>query len=67
MKAELSLSSLRSCAVRVHSVARPTRERVQAAICDLGYAVNELARQIGTGRRPYISILAIKVATTPYA
>jgi DNA-binding LacI/PurR family transcriptional regulator len=50
-----------------HLVARPTRERVQAAIRDLGYVVNELARQIGTGRRPYISILAIKVATTPYS
>jgi Bacterial regulatory proteins, lacI family len=48
-------------------VARPTRERVQAAVRDLGYVVNELARQIGTGRRPYISILAIKVATTPYS
>ena len=48
-------------------MAKPTRERVQAAIRDLDYVVNELARQIGTGRRPYISILALNVATTPYS
>ena len=48
-------------------VAKPKRERIQAAIRDLDYVVNELARQIGTGRRPYISILALNVATTPYS
>jgi DNA-binding LacI/PurR family transcriptional regulator len=48
-------------------VAKPTRERVQAAIRELDYVVNELARQIGTGRRPYISMLALNVATTPYS
>jgi DNA-binding LacI/PurR family transcriptional regulator len=49
------------------SVAEPKRERVQAAIRDLDYVVNELARQIGTGRRPYIGILSLRVATTPYS
>ena len=48
-------------------VAEPKRERVQAAIRDLDYVVNELARQIGTGRRPYIGILSLRVATTPYS
>ncbi len=48
-------------------VAKPTRDRVQAAISDLDYVVNEMARQIGTGRRPYIGILSLRVATTPYS
>ncbi len=48
-------------------VTESKRARVQAAIRDLDYVVNELARQIGTGRRPYISILALKVAITPYS
>ena len=48
-------------------VAEPKRERVQAAIRDLDYVVNELARQIGTGRHPYIGILSLRVATTPYS
>lgn len=48
-------------------VAEGTREKVQTAIRDLDYVVNELARQIGTGRRPYISILALNVATTPFS
>jgi DNA-binding LacI/PurR family transcriptional regulator len=48
-------------------VAESTREKVLAVIRDLGYVVNELARQIGTGRRPYIGILSLRVATTPYS
>jgi hypothetical protein len=48
-------------------VAEPARERVLKAIRDLDYVVNELARQIGTGRRPYIGILSVGVATTPFA
>jgi DNA-binding LacI/PurR family transcriptional regulator len=48
-------------------VAEPTREKVLKAIQDLDYVVNELARQIGTGRRPYIGILSLGVATTPFA
>jgi DNA-binding LacI/PurR family transcriptional regulator len=50
-----------------HLVAESKRKRVQAAIHDLNYVVNEMARQIGTGRRPYISILALRVAITPYS
>ena len=50
-----------------HLVTESTRAKVQEAIRDLDYVVNELARQIGTGRRPYISILALKVAMTPYS
>jgi DNA-binding LacI/PurR family transcriptional regulator len=48
-------------------VAEPTRKKVLKAIQDLDYVVNELARQIGTGRRPYIGILSLGVATTPFA
>jgi DNA-binding LacI/PurR family transcriptional regulator len=48
-------------------VAEPTRAKVLKAIQDLDYVVNELARQIGTGRRPYIGILSLGVATTPFA
>jgi DNA-binding LacI/PurR family transcriptional regulator len=48
-------------------VAELTRERVQTAIRDLDYVANEMARQIGTGRRPCISILALNLATTPYS
>jgi len=48
-------------------VAEPTRERVQAAIRDLDYMVNELARPLGKSRRPVISILALNLATTPYS
>jgi DNA-binding LacI/PurR family transcriptional regulator len=48
-------------------VAEATRQKVLTAIKDLDYVVNELARQIGTGRRPYIGILSLGVATTPFA
>lgn len=48
-------------------VAEPTRAKILKAIHDLDYVVNELARQIGTGRRPYIGILSLGVATTPFA
>jgi hypothetical protein len=48
-------------------VAEAMREKVLKAIQDLDYVVNELARQIGTGRRPYIGILSLGVATTPFA
>jgi DNA-binding LacI/PurR family transcriptional regulator len=48
-------------------VAKPTRERVQAAIRDLDYMVNELVRPLGKSRRPVISILALNLATTPYS
>jgi DNA-binding LacI/PurR family transcriptional regulator len=48
-------------------VAEPTRERVQTAIRDLDYLVNELARPPGKSRRPVIGILALNVATTPYS
>ncbi|HEV3210431.1 MAG TPA: LacI family DNA-binding transcriptional regulator [Chthoniobacterales bacterium] len=44
-----------------------TRQRVRAAIRELDYVANEMARQIGTGRRPCIGILSLNVATTPYA
>jgi DNA-binding LacI/PurR family transcriptional regulator len=50
-----------------HLVAEPTRDKVLATIGNLDYVVNELARQIGTGRRPYIGILSLRVATTPFA
>ena len=48
-------------------VAKPTRERVQAAIRDLDYMVNDLARPPGKSRRPVIGILALNLATTPYS
>lgn len=48
-------------------VAKSTRERVQVAILDLDYMVNELARPLGKSRDPVISILALNLATTPYA
>jgi len=48
-------------------VAETTRVRVQAAIHDLNYMVNELARPLGKPRRPVISILALHLATTPYS
>jgi DNA-binding LacI/PurR family transcriptional regulator len=48
-------------------VAKPTRERVQAAISDLDYMVNELARPPGKSRRPVIGMMALNLATTPYS
>jgi DNA-binding LacI/PurR family transcriptional regulator len=48
-------------------VAEATRERVQAAVRDLDYMVNELARPLGKARRPVLSILALHLATTPYS
>ena len=48
-------------------MARPTRERVQAAIRDLDYMVNDLARPPGKSRHPVIGILALNLATTPYS
>jgi DNA-binding LacI/PurR family transcriptional regulator len=48
-------------------VAKSTRERVQGAIRDLDYMVNELARPLGRSRHPVISILALNLATTPYS
>jgi DNA-binding LacI/PurR family transcriptional regulator len=52
---------------RPQLVGEPTRQRVQAAIRKLDYVANEMARQIGTGRRPCIGILSLNLATTPYA
>jgi DNA-binding LacI/PurR family transcriptional regulator len=48
-------------------VKKSTKEKVLAAIRQLDYVANEMARQIGTGRRPCISILALNLATTPYS
>ncbi len=48
-------------------VAKSTREKVQAAIRDLDYMVNDLGRPPGKSRRPVIGILALNVATTPYS
>jgi DNA-binding LacI/PurR family transcriptional regulator len=48
-------------------VAKPTRERVQVAIRDLDYMVNELARPFGKSTRSVIGILALNLATTPYS
>jgi DNA-binding LacI/PurR family transcriptional regulator len=48
-------------------VAQATRERVQTTIRELDYLVNELAGPLGNPRRPFISILALNVATTPYS
>jgi DNA-binding LacI/PurR family transcriptional regulator len=48
-------------------VKESTRERVLVTIRELDYVANEMARQIGTGRHPSISILALNLATTPYS
>jgi DNA-binding LacI/PurR family transcriptional regulator len=48
-------------------VAPTTREKVQATIRDLDYLLNDLAGPLGKPRRPFISILALHVATTPYS
>jgi DNA-binding LacI/PurR family transcriptional regulator len=48
-------------------VAQSTREKVQATIRDLDYLVNDLAGPLGKPRRPFISILALHLATTPYS
>jgi DNA-binding LacI/PurR family transcriptional regulator len=50
-----------------HLVKEPRRQRVQTAIRDLNYVADEMARQIRTGKHPYICILALNVATTPYS
>src|SRR5689334_17632924 len=50
-----------------HLVKEPRRQRVQTAIRDLEYVADEMARQIRTGKHPYICILALNVATTPYS
>jgi DNA-binding LacI/PurR family transcriptional regulator len=52
---------------RPELVGEANRRRVQAAIRKLDYVANEMARQIGTGRRPCIGILSLNLATTPYA
>src|ERR1700736_3326475 len=52
---------------RPQLVGEPTLERVQKAIRKLDYVANEMARQIGVGRRPCIGILALNLATTPYS
>jgi DNA-binding LacI/PurR family transcriptional regulator len=52
---------------RPQLVGEPARRRVQAAIRKLDYVANEMARQIGTGRRPCIGILSLNLATTPYS
>jgi DNA-binding LacI/PurR family transcriptional regulator len=48
-------------------VAQSTRERVQTTIRDLDYLVNDLAGPLGKPRRPFISILALNLATTPFS
>lgn len=48
-------------------VASPTRARVQTAIRDLDYIADEMVRPLGRSRRPFISILALNLATTPYS
>ena len=48
-------------------VKESTRERVQEAIRELDYVANEMARQIGTGRHPWIGVLGLNLATTPYS
>ena len=48
-------------------VAPPTRARVQAALRDLDYVADEMVRPLGKSRRPFISILALNLATTPYS
>ena len=50
-----------------HLVAEPTQGRVQAAIRDLDYVADEMVRPLGKSRRPFISILALNLATTPYS
>jgi DNA-binding LacI/PurR family transcriptional regulator len=52
---------------RPQQVSATTRRRVLASIRKLDYVANEMARQIGTGRRPCIGILSLNLATTPYA
>ena len=48
-------------------VKESTRERVLEAIRELDYVANEMARQIGTGRHPWIGVLGLNLATTPYS
>jgi DNA-binding LacI/PurR family transcriptional regulator len=52
---------------RQNWVKESTREKVLTTIRELDYVANEMARQIGTGRHPCISILALNLATTPYS
>ena len=48
-------------------VAPLTRGRGQEALRDLEYVADELVRPLGKSRRPFISILALNLATTPYS
>jgi len=52
---------------RPELVSETTLVRVRTAIRNLDYVANEMARQMGTGRRPCIGILSLNLATTPYA
>src|SRR5262249_55756962 len=52
---------------RPELVSETTLNRVRTAIRNLDYVANEMARQMGTGRRPCIGILSLNLATTPYA
>lgn len=52
---------------RPQLVASATWQRVQAAIRELDYVADEMVRPLGKSRRPFISVVALNLTTTPYS
>jgi LacI family transcriptional regulator len=61
-RAEVSLGTVSNVLNRPEVVAEPTRQRVLAAISELGFVRNESARQLRVGPSPSIGLLVPDVA-----
>jgi DNA-binding LacI/PurR family transcriptional regulator len=61
-RAEVSLGTVSNVLNRPEVVAEPTRQRVLAAISELGFVRNESARQLRVGPTPSIGLLVPDVA-----
>src|ERR1700736_6654087 len=60
--AGVSVATVSNVINRPDIVARPTRERVQASISELGFVRNESARQLRAGRSRTIGLVVLDVA-----
>src|ERR1700761_6085368 len=60
--AGVSVATVSNVLNRPDIVARPTRDRVQAAITELGFVRNESARQLRAGRSRTIGLVVLDVA-----
>src|SRR6202162_3793290 len=60
--AGVSVATVSNVLTRPNIVAKPTRERVQASISELGFVRNESARQLRAGRSRTIGLVVLDVA-----